>query len=198
MNSETIKYIFSGHDSFQCRQLWLKKGYDYVQEGKNFNFYSYLASKNNPDLSTCWFIRNSIEELEKVFDLNINDYIKTVKTIGLLNTFSASGSILDLNFFSDYLKSTYDVTYNKDLIKNLEENNIIRSHSKRCILIEGTDLDIQISFIEEGNKILEVVETNAHLINYLGVPLSGRAFRSNLLPFGTKGFPLQSLTQTAA
>lgn len=34
---EQTKYIFSGHDSFQCRQLWLKKGYDYVQEGKNFN-----------------------------------------------------------------------------------------------------------------------------------------------------------------
>ncbi|REA58226.1 DUF4007 domain-containing protein [Dyadobacter luteus] len=32
-----IKYTFSGHDSFQCRQLWLKKGYDYVKEGKNFN-----------------------------------------------------------------------------------------------------------------------------------------------------------------
>lgn len=31
------KYTFSGHDSFQCRQLWLKKGYDYVQKGKNFN-----------------------------------------------------------------------------------------------------------------------------------------------------------------
>ena len=34
---EITKYTFSGHDSFQCRQLWLKKGYDYVQEGKNFN-----------------------------------------------------------------------------------------------------------------------------------------------------------------
>jgi hypothetical protein len=36
-NTDVTKYIFSGHDSFQCRQLWLKKGYDYVQEGKNFN-----------------------------------------------------------------------------------------------------------------------------------------------------------------
>ena len=36
-NTETTKYTFSGHDSFQCRQLWLKKGYDYVQKGKNFN-----------------------------------------------------------------------------------------------------------------------------------------------------------------
>jgi hypothetical protein len=37
VNLDTIKYTFSGHDSFQCRQLWLKKGYDYVQEGKSFN-----------------------------------------------------------------------------------------------------------------------------------------------------------------
>ncbi len=36
-NTEIQKFTFSGHDSFQCRQLWLKKGYDYVQEGRNFN-----------------------------------------------------------------------------------------------------------------------------------------------------------------
>lgn len=36
-SSDIMRYIFSGHDSFQCRQLWLKKGYDYVKEGKSFN-----------------------------------------------------------------------------------------------------------------------------------------------------------------
>jgi hypothetical protein len=36
-NTEITKYTFSGHDSFQCRQLWLKKGYDYVNQGKDFN-----------------------------------------------------------------------------------------------------------------------------------------------------------------
>lgn len=36
-NNVITKYTFSGHDSFQCRQLWLKKGYDFVQTGKNFN-----------------------------------------------------------------------------------------------------------------------------------------------------------------
>ncbi len=35
--TEATKYTFSGHDSFQCRQLWLKKGYDYVWKGKNVN-----------------------------------------------------------------------------------------------------------------------------------------------------------------
>lgn len=36
-NTEITKYTFSGHDSFHCRQLWLKKGFDFVIKGKNFN-----------------------------------------------------------------------------------------------------------------------------------------------------------------
>lgn len=31
------KYLFSGHESFPCKTLWLKKGYDFVVQGKNFN-----------------------------------------------------------------------------------------------------------------------------------------------------------------
>ncbi len=32
-----VKYTFSGHETFQCRHLWLKKGYDFVVAGKSFN-----------------------------------------------------------------------------------------------------------------------------------------------------------------
>lgn len=32
-----IKYTFSGHDSFQCKDLWLKKGYDFVSDNKMFS-----------------------------------------------------------------------------------------------------------------------------------------------------------------
>ena len=35
--SPTIKHTFSGHESFQCRHLWLKKGYDFVKKRKSFN-----------------------------------------------------------------------------------------------------------------------------------------------------------------
>ena len=31
------KLAFSGHESFQCRNLWLKKGYDFVKAGRSFN-----------------------------------------------------------------------------------------------------------------------------------------------------------------
>ncbi len=35
---QPLKYTFSGHDTFQCRQLWLKKGYDFlVKDKKSFN-----------------------------------------------------------------------------------------------------------------------------------------------------------------
>lgn len=34
--ANNIKYTFSGHESFHCRQLWLKKGYDYLRSGKSF------------------------------------------------------------------------------------------------------------------------------------------------------------------
>lgn len=35
--ADNIKYTFSGHESFHCRQLWLKKGYDYLKSGKSFS-----------------------------------------------------------------------------------------------------------------------------------------------------------------
>jgi len=31
------KLTFSGHDSFPCRQYWLKKGFDFRKANKNFN-----------------------------------------------------------------------------------------------------------------------------------------------------------------
>jgi hypothetical protein len=32
-----VKLSFSGHDSFECRHFWLKKGFDYVASGGKFN-----------------------------------------------------------------------------------------------------------------------------------------------------------------
>src|SRR5215203_4457135 len=37
INKTANKFIFSGHESFQCRQQWLKKGYDYVKSNKSFS-----------------------------------------------------------------------------------------------------------------------------------------------------------------
>ncbi len=36
-NTKSAKYSFSGHESFPCKSLWLKKGYDYISAGNDFN-----------------------------------------------------------------------------------------------------------------------------------------------------------------
>lgn len=36
-NVDKKQYSFSGHESFPCKTLWLKKGYDFVKENKDFN-----------------------------------------------------------------------------------------------------------------------------------------------------------------
>lgn len=32
-----VKYSFSGHESFACKSLWLKKGYDFIVQKRDFN-----------------------------------------------------------------------------------------------------------------------------------------------------------------
>lgn len=138
--------------------------YDYL----NFNFYSFLTSKYNPDFSAWSSVRSAIEEVERAFDTSINDYIKAVKTIGMLNIFSANGAILDSAFLSSYLEIACGVLDSEHVIQNLEAKNIIRFrfHSKRYILFEGTDLDIQTALIEAGNRISEVSDITTLLNKY--------------------------------
>lgn len=138
--------------------------YDYL----NFNFYSFLTSRYNPDFSAWSSIRSAIENIERTFDKSINDYIKAVKIIGLLNIYSANGAVLDESFLRDYLKTACGISNSNDIIKNLEVKNIIRFryHSKRYILFEGTDLDIQTAINEAGNKISEVGDITTLLNKY--------------------------------
>jgi ribosomal protein S15P/S13E len=138
--------------------------YDYL----HFNFYSFLTSKYNPDFSAWSSIHSALEEVERAFDSSINDYSKAIKTIGLLNIFSASGSILDRNFLSQYLETTCGVKSAINIIDNLEKKKIIlyRLHSQCFILFEGTDLDIQSALIEAGNTLSEVSDVTSLLNKY--------------------------------
>lgn len=139
--------------------------FDYL----NLNFYSFLTSRYNPDFSGWSSIRSSIEEIERAFDHSINDYLKTTKTIGILNIFSASGSILDKEFLIKYLTIACGVDNASSILKNLEVKNIIRyrTHSNRYILFEGTDLDIENAIIEAGNKLTEVADVSTLLNKHI-------------------------------
>ena len=58
------KYLFSGHESFHCRNLWLKKGYEYATSDKDFgNEYAVI------DLGVGKNMVNAIRYWLKAFDI---------------------------------------------------------------------------------------------------------------------------------
>ena len=60
----SVKLQFSGHDSFVCKHLWLKKGYDYLSANKSFNSESAVV-----DLGVGKNMVNSISFWLKAFGL---------------------------------------------------------------------------------------------------------------------------------
>lgn len=118
-SNNNTKYTFSGHESFPCKTLWLKKGYDFVRQGKDFN-----APEAVVDLGVGKNMVASIRYWYKSFGLNkgtetnwIADYIfdsetgkdPYVEDLGtlwllhflLINTYEAS---LYKLFFIDFQK----------------------------------------------------------------------------------------------
>ena len=67
---KSVKYTFSGHESFPCKSLWLKKGYDYIVSGNSFNSPEAViglgVGKNMVASIRFWL---------KVFGITVNDEI---------------------------------------------------------------------------------------------------------------------------
>lgn len=142
--------------------------YDFL----NFNFYSFLSSKYNPDFSAWSSIKTALEEVERSFDANLSAYSKLVKTIGLLNIYAAAGSVLDKDFLVEYAKTCLGFKNAEQLIENLASKKIIlyRNYNQRFILFEGTDLDIQTALIEAANKVNEITDVKTILERYYELP----------------------------
>lgn len=140
--------------------------YDYL----NFNFYSFITSKYNPDYSAWSSIRSALEQVENSFDINLEEYGKIIKTIGLLNIYAAAGSKLDINFLVSYSTLCLGITNAENLINDLASKSIqiiyFRNHKKRFILFEGTDLDIEDALIQAADKVDEITDVKTILDKY--------------------------------
>ena len=115
--------------------------YDYII----YNFYAVLAETNID--STNWrAIRVAIERVESgiINKNNINDALKIVKTIGLLNLFY-NGVIIDFVFLETYALKSLGIKNPRSIIEKLTANKIIRfaAYKSQFILFEGTDINIE-------------------------------------------------------
>lgn len=157
------KFSTTGYPYYALPQV-----YDYL----NFNFYSFLSSKYNPDFTAWNSIRYGLESVERVFDQQIADHIRIIKSIGLLNAFAASGAKLDKDFWVNYATSVLGIKGAAEKLDQLEAKSIIRyrNYSQRFILFEGTDLDIESALIEAGNQVSEVTDVPTLLRRYFEFP----------------------------
>lgn len=158
--------------------------YDYLA----FNLYSYLGSKENPNLTEWRSIREALELTERKIGKDTASCAQLVKTIGLLNLFVAEGSVLDAAFLNGYGKECLGLNDTASLINLLKSENIItyRNYKRRFIPFGGTDVDIQQAIADAEGQ----VDTNVDITLYLNKhyqlsPLMAKrhAFRTGTLRF---------------
>lgn len=89
MMNKTNKYTFSGHESFPCKALWLKKGFDFVVDGNKWS-----SPNSVVKLGVGKNMVASIRFWMKAFNLVENDNLTSIANL-LLN---------DENGFDPYLE----------------------------------------------------------------------------------------------
>ncbi|MEO8666063.1 MAG: hypothetical protein ABI462_11270, partial [Ignavibacteria bacterium] len=139
--------------------------YDYLM----YNYSTFLFSKFNPHFSQWSVIKSSIERAENLFDVECEDAIKLIKTVGILNIFTSASGKIDKEFLELYGKVSLEINDPIKLINKLDSNKIIRysKHKTKYSLFEGTDLDIDLAINEAGELIGQISDVVSYLEQYL-------------------------------
>lgn len=142
--------------------------YDYLLH----NYYSFLFTKYNPHYTQWASIRSAIERVEGLYDKDIVNVCKIIKTIGLLNIFAPESSILDKQFLITYGSQVLDVPNVESIIDDLDNKKIIRYaiYKSKYVLFEGTDLDIELALKEAEGKVEMVSDIIRPLKKYFDFP----------------------------
>ena len=137
------KFTFSGHDTFHCRHLWLKKGYEFVKKGNKFaNEDSVIelgVGKNMVAAIAFWMkafgivdkVGNLTDFSHYIFDdeKGKDPYIEDDATLWLLH----------YQLVTQNVASTYNIIFNEFRKERIEfTNNIYSSFISRKI--EGLGL----------------------------------------------------------
>jgi len=116
---EKLRHTFSGHESFYCKSLWLKKGYDFVKEDNSFNAEDavvHLGVGKNMVAAIRYWLRafgllkeNSLTEITHFFFDNENGkdpYIEDLGTLWLLHYLLVKTELASIYklFFVDFHK----------------------------------------------------------------------------------------------
>jgi len=149
------KLSFSGHEKFQCRQFWLKKGYDFILEGNKFSDESAVVKlgvgKNMVNSIRYWlkafYLIDDTDKPKKIahyiFGKNGKDpYLEDLGTIWLLHYLlvtSAKASIYSL-IFNEFRKEY--IEFNKKHILKFLKRKCEEIGNSISLNTLKTDIDI--------------------------------------------------------
>ena len=165
--------------------------YDYLI----YNYYNYLSSKYNSHFPQWSSIKIAIERAETEFSEYLENYLKVIKTIGLLNIFLKAGVKINYNFLATYSKHSLGVSNPEKIIDNLSKRNIIRYrvYNERYILFEGTDVEIDSELIAAEKEIKYDTVVINYLQKYFTFPIT--LAKSAYYKFGTPRYFTFELTE---
>lgn len=136
-----MKYTFSGHESFACKGLWLKKGYDFIMAKNDFN-----APDSVIELGVGKNMVSSIRYWMKAFGLTTNDKLNPIASYLLENESGKDPFLEDLGtlwLLHFLLISSQEATlYNLVFTKLQRERKIFDKQSvinlvKRTMIEDG-------------------------------------------------------------
>jgi len=193
MNSEPkSRYTFSGHETFQCKMLWLKKGYDFVRTNKNFNLPDAVidlgVGKNMVSAIRYWlkafglFTNDNLTEIAHyIFDKDHNtEDLTTLWLLHYLLVNTNHASLYNLTFLEfQKERKEFSVEQLQKFIKrkcidigNSNENTVKKDIGvllKNYVMpVEGMPFDDYSTLLLEINLIRAKTEDKVYIFNDLG------------------------------
>ncbi len=163
---DKLKLTFTGHETFYCKNLWLKKGYDFIIQDKKFNSEDAIVDlgvgKNMINSIKFWLKAFTLTKTEdstimpsklanKIFPNNgFDPYLEDIGTVWLLHYLLVKNKIAPIYFlfFNKFRKQNPEFTKTKLLnyIKSLCVGNNVNFNSKTV------EKDINVFFQNYMNK----------------------------------------------
>ena len=137
------------------------------------NYYHLLSTNATSDYSNWSEIKNALQRVEIIDNIDTSISEDIIKTIGLLHIFSTKASRIDKDFIIHYLSNTYNKDQVIDTIELLEKHQIIKyfKFNFSYKLFEGTDLDIEGALEKAENQVSRVIDLVPKLETYFKFPI---------------------------
>lgn len=180
------RYIFSGHESFHCKSLWLKKGYDYILANNSFTDIDAVVKlgvgKNMVSSIRFWLRAFGLSQMDKptqiakyLFDTEIgkDPYAEDLNTLWLLHfllVYSDISSIYNL-VFVEYQREKKE--FSKEDLKNFIKRKCASPEQKNVYNENTVKKDISVLLKNYvAPKDLKAIDDFSALLIGLGLLVS--------------------------